>query len=131
MTQVDPWLRVVQVALTGTTPDATVGGGEGADEAPGPDPAALVRALASSGWDAERLQAHRAQRQADEQPWPHPEAASQIAALGAGRYHAVLAEVRRLTGLTGLRPQLRQGPVVIGAAEQRLLAERPPHHGNV
>ena len=131
MTAADPWLRAVQLALTGTTPDLPGEGGEGADEAPGPDPAALVRALASSGWDAERLQAHRVQRQTGEQPWPHPEAATEMADLGAGRYHAVLAEVRRLTGLTGLRAQLRQGPVVIGAAEQRLLAERPPHHGNV
>ncbi|MGJ6980771.1 hypothetical protein ACSDQ9_09630 [Aestuariimicrobium soli] len=97
----------------------------------GPHPVALVAALASSGWDAERLRAHRAERQGAELPWPHPEAAERVAALGAGQFHAVLGEVRRLTGLTGLRATRRQGPRVIGAAEQRLLADRPPHHGNV
>lgn len=123
----DPWLDAVALALTGVEALES-------DElsAPvGPDPAALVGALASSGWGADRLRAHRAERQAADLPWPHPEVAGRVAELGAGRFHAVLAEVRRLTGLTGLQATLRQGPRVIGPAEQRLLADRPPHHGNV
>ncbi|WP_022909464.1 MULTISPECIES: hypothetical protein [Aestuariimicrobium] len=122
----DPWLRAVRLALTGQDPAEDV-----ADEEPGPDPEALVAALASSGWDRDRLREHRMQCQQAEQAWPHPLPADLVRTLGAGQLHAVLASVRRLTGLTGLHRTHRVGPAVLGPAEQRLLADRPPHHGNV
>jgi hypothetical protein len=122
----DPWLGAVRLALTG---EALAEGAT--DEVVGPVPEVLVAALASSGWDEDRLRAHRARCQQTEQPWPHPLPPDVVRTLGAGQLHAVLASVRKLTGLTGLHRTHRVGPAVLGPAEQRLLADRPPHHGNV
>jgi hypothetical protein len=49
------------------------------------------------------------------------------AGLEFARYSALLAEVRRLTGLDGLSARIHHGPIVIGPDEKRLLREVPPH----
>lgn len=91
----------------------------------------LVAWLKAAGWDAERLQQRREQAQLAEQPWPTPITTELGSGLGAAQLGSLLARVRALTGLSGLHRQVHRGPKVIGPAEQRLLADRPPHHGNV
>ncbi len=96
-----------------------------------PPQAALIMAwLAQSGHDQARLQQLRQQAQAAERVWPWPIPADLADDLPAAQRASLLAGLRQLAGLTGLQPRVHRGPKVIGPAEQRLLAERPPHHGN-
>ncbi|MGA4507989.1 hypothetical protein ACQB6R_03025 [Propionibacteriaceae bacterium G1746] len=85
--------------------------------------------LAGHGWPADRLAAHRADCQQQKLPWPHQVPAELVDSWG--QLHSMLQVLRAELGLDGLHPMVHQGPRVIGPAEQRLLAERPPHHGNV
>lgn len=85
--------------------------------------------LAEQGWDADAVQALRSRRQAEELPWPFPVDADERGGLGAAQFHALLAQARGDLGVDGLVASRREGPAVIGQAEQRLLADRPPHHG--
>lgn len=119
----DALLAAVALALTGERPVVMAGGAATPDE--------VVARLADLGWDAPRLVGLRLQRQADEQPWPFEVPRAVLAQVGFARFAAVLKEVRRLTGTDGLMRTRHVGPKVIGPAEQRLLADRPPHHGNV
>ncbi|WP_328701939.1 hypothetical protein [Aestuariimicrobium ganziense] len=81
------------------------------------------------GWDAVRLREHRQVLQQAELPWPHPVPADCRGGLGAAQFHALLAGVRAACGVDGLQATRREGPVVLGPAERRLLDEVPPHHG--
>lgn len=119
----DALLAAVALALTGERP-VVMGGGAASPEE-------VVARLADLGWDAPRLVGMRLQRQADEQPWPFEVPRELLADVGFARFAAVLKEVRRMTGTDGLVRTRHVGPKVIGPAEQRLMAERPPHHGNV
>lgn len=119
----DGLLAAVALALTGERPVVMAGGAATPDE--------VVARLADLGWDAPRLVGLRLQRRADEQPWPFEVPHEVLAQVGFARFTAVLKEVRRLTGTDGLMRTRHVGPKVIGPAEQRLLADRPPHHGNV
>lgn len=115
-------VRAVSLALVGEQ----VAGDEQAET-----PEQVVAALRAAGWDAQRVRQLRERCQADEQAWPFPVPRELLAPVGFARYGAVLKDVRRLLGADGLVPTLHTGPRVVGPAEQRLLAERPPHHGNV
>lgn len=123
MSESDPLTTAVALALTGQRPAVV------ADAAATPQD--VVDRLAALGWDAEALQRVRRERQARERPWPFPVPRELVASIGFARYGATLAQVRSLLGLDGLVRTVHHGPKVIGPAEQRLLAERPPHHGNV
>lgn len=101
----------------------------GTDLGPGPAPEAdlVVEWLDASGWSAERLAAHRSERQGTNQPWPDQPPAGWVE--GWARYASLLRQVRELTGLNGLTASLRsQRP--LSADERRLLADKPPHHGS-
>lgn len=121
-------VTAVVLALTGET---------AAVAAPAPSSSAgdavedVVEALAGRGWEAPRLQELRRSRQQAEQPWPFTVPREVLATAGFARYGAVLREVRARLGLDGLVPTRHVGPKVLGPAEQRLLAEVPPHHGFV
>ena len=117
-------LRAVGLALTGEEVAAT-------GPAVGSPEERVVGWLEASGWGSERLHALRAQRQAEEQPWPFPVPPDEVRPVGFARYAAVLKAVRASLGVDGLVPTVHNGPKVIGPAELRLLAEVPPHHGNV
>lgn len=101
---------------------------------PGPEDDAAPTAesvaawLSSLGWTGAAVAAHRHELQQQELPWPHPVAPEQRGGLGAAQFHALLADLRRLLSVDGLTDTRRSGPSVIGPAEQRLLADRPPHH---
>lgn len=86
----------------------------------------MVQALAAAGWDVERLVAHRRQRQTERQPWPHPVPDGLVSAWG--QFHSLLQQVRRDLGLDGLQQTVPEGARVLGPAERRLLADKPPHH---
>ncbi len=107
------------LALVGQEFDAPVAG------------AGFVTWLASLGWDAPAVQELRRQRQADELPWPFPVEPATRAGVGAAQFHALLAQARADLGVDGLVASRRVGPPVLGPAEQRLLLDRPPHHGTV
>ncbi|MGD8215201.1 hypothetical protein [Aestuariimicrobium sp. Y1814] len=107
-------------ALTGERLEAVVPAGR-------PDAAGVVTWLAASGWDATRLQAHRALCQHEREPWPHSVPEGLVTAWG--QYSSLLAQVRAALDLHGLHQQVRHGPRVLGPAELRLLADKPPHHG--
>lgn len=111
------WPRVLGLALTGE--DLGPGGGE-------QSAAEVVDWLANHGWDAERLNEHRRGRQLAERPWPHQVPGDWVDSWA--RYGALLAEVRRVAGLTGLHATVHEGPRVLGPAERRLMADKPPHH---
>ncbi|MEL4544680.1 hypothetical protein AAEX63_02665 [Luteococcus sp. H138] len=115
-------LTAVALALTGELPAIPLCA-DSTDE--------LVAALAELGWDAARVQELRRRCQGDEEPWPFPVPRDVLVAVGFARYAAVLSQVRGRLGVDGLVGTIRRGPTVIGPAEQRLLAERPPHHGPV
>ncbi|MEL4358621.1 MULTISPECIES: hypothetical protein [unclassified Luteococcus] len=114
----------VALALTGERP---------AVPAPGStqSPQDLVDFLARLGWDAGRIAHLRQERQHQGLPWPFVVPREELAPVGFARTAAVVKEVRQLLGVDGLVVTRHQGPKVIGPAERRLLAERPPHHGNV
>lgn len=97
----------------------------------GASPQELADALVGAGWNAERLQQLRGERQEQEEPWPFPVERELLATAGFARHQSSLKEVRRLLGVDGLVPTRHLGPKVLGPAERRLLADVPPHHGNV
>lgn len=86
----------------------------------------VVQALADSGWPAQRLRDHRAACQAERQPWPHQVPAGLVGSWG--QFHSLLQRVRRELGLDGLHQTVHTGTKVLGPAERRLLADKPPHH---
>jgi len=115
-------LAAVAEALTGQRPFAGAAAGS---------PQEAVEVLADLGFDAVRLQQVRRLRQEASEPWPFEVDRELLRRVGFARFGAVLARVRQLTGTDGLVPTVHEGPRVIGPAEQRLLAEVPPHHGRV
>lgn len=126
-------VTAVVLALTGETAAvaAPAGLGSAGASSAGDAVEAVVEALAAHGWQAPRLQELRRSRQQAEQPWPFTVPREVLATAGFARYGAVLREVRARLGLDGLVPTRHVGPKVLGPAEQRLLAEVPPHHGFV
>lgn len=112
------WPRVLGVALTGV--DLGASGIEPADAG------GVLAWLAEQGWTAEDLLAHRRARQAQQQPWPHPVPSALVGSWA--QFGALLKQVRQRAGLDGLVPSVHQGPKVLGPAERRLLADKPPHH---
>lgn len=121
-------VTAVVIALTGETAAVAVPDRPGSA---GDVVEAVVEELAGRGWKAPRLQELRRYRQEAEQPWPFTVPREVLAVAGFARYEAVLREVRARLGLDGLVPTRHVGPKVLGPAEQRLLAEVPPHHGFV
>lgn len=91
-----------------------------------PDPAGMSAELVALGWDTERLGELRRARQGTREPWPFPVPLEDRRAVGFARFDALLAELRRELGLTGLAatPSARRP---LDRDEQRLAAERPPH----
>ena len=87
--------------------------------------------LSGNGWTPARIADLRHQRQEAGEAWPFPVAPELVRPIGFARFTAVLAQARTELGVDGLVPTRHTGPRVIGPAERRLLAERPPHHGNV
>ena len=87
--------------------------------------------LTAVGFGAESLQRLRHECQEQERAWPFEAPRELLRAVGFARFGAVLKAVRAELGVDGLVPVVNNGPKVIGPAEQRLLAEVPPHHGNV
>lgn len=118
------WFVAVGLALTGASLPAPV------DAAP-VQPAAIAGWLAGLGWTPDRLAEHRHACRDDNRPWPHPVPVTLLGAGTAARLHALVAEVRGLTGTSGLVATQRPGQRVLTADDRRLLADVPPHHGNV
>lgn len=87
--------------------------------------------LAGHGWTTERVAELRRDRQREGLPWPFTVPPEVVRPIGFARVTALLKQARAELGVDGLVPTRHEGPRVIGPAEQRLLAERPPHHGNV
>ncbi len=88
----------------------------------------VVAWLSEQGWTGERLRARRDAAQDSRAPWPQRLPDDLASGLEFARYGALLAQVRRLTGLDGLHPAIHRGAATIGPEEARLLAEVPPHH---
>jgi len=109
-------------ALTGVTWTFAT---EGPDA---PDMSDIADRMAASGWPAERVAAHARETLDSDGVWPHPIAPDLLAELGAARFQAALADLRRRLGvwLLTTRPPSRR--TVLDADERRLLAEVPPHH---
>ena len=87
----------------------------------------VVAGLAAVGWDAGRLRQHRTDCQVGRNPWPHPVPSDVV--VPWGQFGSLLLQVRRELGLDGLHPTVHHGQKVLGPAERRLLADKPPHHG--
>lgn len=92
------------------------------------DPSALAGQLADAGYSPARLQALRAERQAEKAPWPFPVPLDERRELGFARFDAALAEARTSLGLAGLNPTA-QAVRGLNQDERRLAADRPPHWG--
>ena len=88
----------------------------------------VVAWLADNGWDVGRLVERRQQAQQARQPWPTRLPEELMAGLEFARYGALLAQVRKHTGLDGLTSTIHRGPLRIGPQEARLMAELPPHN---
>lgn len=110
----------VAVALTGTRL-------RGSASTPG----GIVEALAALGWDTQRIAAARAGALDAGQPWPHPVTDDLLTAAGPAQVLATVRACRSLVGQSGLRPAVRHPASRLDAADRRLLAEVPPHHGPV
>ena len=93
-----------------------------------PEPVGLSAELAALGWDADRLADVRRARQGRREPWPFPVPLEDRRAVGFARFDALLAELRREVGLTGLAatPSVYRP---LDRDELRLAADRPPHWG--
>ncbi|GEM_PF-685789 len=127
-------LSAVSLALVGE--DVVLATGAAGERAAGESPAVttpqqVAEALDRAGWSAARVAELRRECQQNERAWPFVVDRELLAGVGFARHGAVLKETRRLLGVDGLVPSVHRGPRVIGPAEQRLLNERPPHHGNV
>lgn len=118
------WFAALGWALTGV---------EVANEEPNRElqASAISSWLADAGWSSERVQQHRAQCQRDQVAWPHQVPDGWLGQGTAARFHALLTAVRAEMGVSGLRPTPRPAQRRWGEAERRLVAEVPPHHGNV
>jgi len=88
----------------------------------------VVAWLADNGWDADRLVERRQQAQQTRRPWPDQLPEELMTGLEFARYGALLAQVRKHTGLDGLTSTIHRGPLHIGPQEARLIAELPPHN---
>ncbi|WP_257478145.1 hypothetical protein [Acidipropionibacterium jensenii] len=83
--------------------------------------------LESQGWDSARLARRRRRCQQERRPWPQRLPDDLAAGLEFARYYALLAQLRKITGLDGMAERIHHGPIIIGPEEQRLLREVPPH----
>lgn len=110
----------VALALTGTALSGSASTPDG-----------IVAELDAMGWDSTRIAAVRAAAQDAGHPWPHPVADDQLTAAGPARVLATVRACRSLLGQAGLRPAVRHPASRLDAADRRLLAEVPPHHGPV
>lgn len=93
------------------------------------EPTALASELAACGWDEGRLTELRRQRMAAREPWPFPIAVEEVRRFGFARFHAQLAELREVLGLSGRLDAPPARPRRLDRDEQRLVADRPPHWG--
>ena len=89
----------------------------------------LAAWLADQGWDAARLRIHRDETRNDGEAWPTPVPAILRGGLGAAQFAAALSQV--VAALELDPPILRDASTPPGVADQRLLADVPPHHGPV
>ena len=101
------------------------------DELASTDAAQIVAWLARHGWSCGRLeQRARLMREAG-QRWPAPVSAERREGLGAAQFQARTRQVLLELGLDHARPVLRDASTPMDAADRRLVAELPPHHGRV
>ena len=121
-------VQTIQVAFKGTEYPVRLVVPESSGSVAAPD---IVAWLAVSGWDADRLAAHRAACRRDGVAWPHAVPGALLVAAGPARWQALLARVRSELGLSGLVATARDPEARPGPAEARLLADVPPHHGPV
>ena len=91
---------------------------------------ALARSLEDSGWDAARLMELRQARHAAAEPWPFVLTAADRGPVGPAQLHAAVSAVLAELGISP-RSRVRDRDAPLSARDQALLAERPPHHGNV
>ncbi len=120
----DRVFRAVAFALTGQRlePPAALA-------SQGPDD--LLAALASQGFDADRLGQLRTGRMADAQPWPCPVPAKLRQGLGAAQLQAIIQTCQQSLGLRQQQARVRNASAPLDRDDRRLLAELPPHHGLV
>jgi hypothetical protein len=116
------WHAALGYALTGE--DLPVG------EATGPDVPALVAELSAAGWPGERIAEHARARAAAGEGWPHQIPRHLRQGCGAAQLAAALGAARSLLGLTTLETRAPSGRTRLDADEQRLIREKPPHHGS-
>ena len=95
----------------------------------GTDATTLAAELAGCGWGADRLGELRHSRMAARQPWPFPVAVEEVRRFGFARFHAQLAELREVLGLSGKLDAAPARPRKLDRDEQRLVADRPPPWG--
>lgn len=130
-----PWWEALTWALTGQRLDPP------ADDLPqdAVDAGAGLEAhLGGQGWDRDRLGEHVRVCRAQGRVWPHPLPDDLRGQVPAAQFLSLLGAVRRQWGLDHVA-QARRGVVqvdrghgsTLSAAERRLLAERPPHFGNL
>lgn len=94
------------------------------------DPAAIVAALARAGWTPEALATRRSSELSAGRRWPTPVPAAERRGIGAAQLHVTTVAVLEALGM-GPEKRLRDRSTPLSPRDQALMADRPPHHGNV
>ncbi len=116
------WHTALAYALTGEQLDLP--------EAEHPDASAVVAELSARGWDAARIGAHARALAEAGTGWPHPVPAALRQGCGAAQLAAALGAARQLLGLSTLETRPPSGRRRLNPDEERLLRDKPPHHGS-
>ncbi|MCA0294665.1 MAG: hypothetical protein LCH96_04970 [Actinobacteria bacterium] len=95
-----------------------------------PDAAALIGELADAGWPAERIARHAREVADAELGWPHQVPLALREGCGAAQFAAVLGATRALLELTTLETRPPSARRTLDRDEERLMREKPPHHGS-
>ena len=90
----------------------------------------LAAALQDAGWDVGRLVELRDRRRAAGLAWPFVLTAAERGAVGAAQLHSMVQLVLDDLGIVP-RAMVCDWDAPLSARDRALLADRPPHHGNV
>ena len=90
----------------------------------------LLADLHEAGWGADRIRTLAAHERAQGNVWPYPVDSAAVAEIGYARWHAILADLLARLGET-TTPHPPSQRTTLDADERRLIADAPPHFGNL
>lgn len=123
MSSSPPWWQAVAQALVGRE----IAAPDPADQPP--DAPQIAAWLTSHGVDSATLAAERTARLSQRRPWPHPVPEDLAPGIGTAQLAALVDQVCGLIMGRPIPQVQRPRPGTMSPHDQRLIADKPPHHG--